>query len=130
MIARLAAHAPRFARFASAGLLSIGVTLSVLTLLQAAGLSASAAYAAALAVAFAVNFSVNRVLVFEGEGRVGAQAAEYLLASLVFRGGEWTVFTVAHHFSALPGAVLAIGVQGGSMLLKYFAYAHVFRRRG
>lgn len=133
MIVALARRTFAFARFAAAGAVSMGVILTVLASLQRAGVPASGAYAASLTVAFGLNFAINRSLVFGAQGRapVHGQALAYLLASLAFRGGEWASFALVRAATHMPAAALAMLVQGGSMIAKYFVFKHVvFRARG
>mgnify|MGYP002651271569 CR=1 FL=1 len=124
MIALARRHAPAVIRFGLAGALSMSLILAALAGLQAAGLGPRLAYAGALALSLLVNFGVNRHFVFAGASGQCArrQARRYILASLGFRAAEWSLFALIFGATEAPPLMLAILVQGASMLVKYAAF--------
>jgi len=118
-------------RFFVGGLLSVGVTAGVTTLLhEVYEVSVPAAGAAGFACSLVTNFLFMRFYVFRGT-RVPLvrQLAMFLASSGVFRGLEYAGFYLTHAAGVHYQLALVL-VLGCSFMLKFFVYEKlVFARK-
>jgi len=104
-------------------LANLGLTIFFKEIL---GFPPSGAFALALCLVLIANFFGLRYLVFDIRHLpLGGQATKFGLLTLVFRAGEWVVFSLIHQLSGADYRLLVVFVLFASSLTKFFIYRRV-----
>jgi len=116
--------AGRLVRFGLTGVLSLGACVGLTVMMHEwLGWAEELAFAVALVLTYVANFLSCRYLVFVGgEGRARSQLLAYGLASLVFRGFEFSGFLVLHTWLEAPYVIAAIVVKLIAFVVKFVFY--------
>ena len=93
------------------------------------GLSNGVCYAVTQVVILCFNYWITKKLIFNSlQEPAGRQVIKYLIAVVVFRSIDWSIFMCLNHFLHVPVVVAVFAGMAFVLPVKFFTYKmHVFR---